>query len=192
MALEGPYFSDLLLLAFYLSGLRFSPNLTAQERENRSARYMKLVMNMIMEELSKPCSIVTAREFADVLFTALILRAHRQNCSRRMLTRRGTSDSGRESMLCRQPDASLAIHWFGELACCRDYCVSSRAGNKDDPGREFSCAATLHTQSDGSSVSTSPSTTPALMNICPKRSKSCGQGYIGQVYWRTESELTDC
>jgi hypothetical protein len=62
MALDGPYFSDLLLLAFYLSGLRFSPNLTAQEREDRSARYMKLVMNMIMEELSKPCSIPTARE----------------------------------------------------------------------------------------------------------------------------------
>jgi hypothetical protein len=66
MALEGPYFSDLLLLAFYLSGLRFSPNLSAQEREERSARYMKLVMNMIMEELSKPCSIVTARECASV------------------------------------------------------------------------------------------------------------------------------
>jgi len=62
MALEGPYFSHLLLLSFYLSGLRFSPNMSQQEREQRSTRYMKIVMTMIMEELSKPCSIPTARE----------------------------------------------------------------------------------------------------------------------------------
>ena len=84
MALDGPYFSHLLLLAFYLSGLRFSPNMSQQDREERSARYMKIVMTMVMEELSKPCSIPTARKWAGN-------PAHT----------RGPSDFGGKIMLCR-------------------------------------------------------------------------------------------
>lgn len=62
MAVNGPYFSDLLLLVMYRSGLRFSPNLSEQERTIRSERYMNLILQMIAEELSKPSSIVTTRE----------------------------------------------------------------------------------------------------------------------------------
>lgn len=61
MATNGPYFTDLLLLVIYRSGLRFSPNLTAQERAVRSERYMALIMGMIADELGKPSSIPTAQ-----------------------------------------------------------------------------------------------------------------------------------
>lgn len=61
MAVNGPYFTDLLLLVMYRSGLRFSPNLTAQERAVRSERYMALIMGMIADELGKPSSIPTAQ-----------------------------------------------------------------------------------------------------------------------------------
>lgn len=111
MALDGPYFSHLLLLAFYLSGLRFSPNLSAQEREDRSARYMKLVMSLITEELSKPCSIPTARECGST-------RQHSTTAdggpSERALTTRGALDTRGEVVLGRQPDAGMAVHRLGE------------------------------------------------------------------------------
>jgi len=62
MAIGGPYFSDLLLLVIYVSGIRFSPNMDQQERKIRTDRYMSIIMTLIAEELCKPSSICTARE----------------------------------------------------------------------------------------------------------------------------------
>lgn len=61
MAIQGPYYSDLLLLVMYISGLRFSPGMDAKERQVRSGRYMTMVMSMIMDELCKPSNIPTTR-----------------------------------------------------------------------------------------------------------------------------------
>lgn len=61
MAVDGPFFSDLLLLVIYVSGLRFSPNIPPAERKAKGERYMNIVMSMIAEELPKPSSIVTAQ-----------------------------------------------------------------------------------------------------------------------------------
>lgn len=62
MAMDGPNFSHLLLLVMYLSGLRFSPNISQEERDTKCARYMSIANSLITEELGKPSSIVTARE----------------------------------------------------------------------------------------------------------------------------------
>lgn len=61
MAVNGPFFSDLLLLVIYVSGLRFSPNIDAAERKAKNDRYMSIIMSLIAEELTKPSSIVTAQ-----------------------------------------------------------------------------------------------------------------------------------
>lgn len=61
MAMNGPNFSQLLLVVTYLSGLRFSPNMTQEERDMKSAKYMKIANSLIVDELEKPSSIVTAR-----------------------------------------------------------------------------------------------------------------------------------
>lgn len=80
MAVNGPYFSDLLLLVMYRSGLRFSPNLSEQERTIRSERYMNLILQMIAEELSKPSSIVTTRELRPSRDASLGADAQRHCC----------------------------------------------------------------------------------------------------------------
>lgn len=61
MAVNGPFFSDLLLLVIYVSGLRFSPNIDAAERKAKGERYMGIIMSLIAEDLQKPSSIVTAQ-----------------------------------------------------------------------------------------------------------------------------------
>lgn len=61
MAVNGPFFSDLLLLVIYVSGLRFSPNIPAAERKDKGERYMNIIISLIAEELQKPSSIVTAQ-----------------------------------------------------------------------------------------------------------------------------------
>ncbi|BEI92243.1 uncharacterized protein CcaverHIS019_0410630 [Cutaneotrichosporon cavernicola] len=78
MAVNGPYFSDLLLLVMYRSGLRFSPNLTEQERTIRSERYMNLILQMIAEELSKPSSIVTTQALLSLAGTQSARGEHTQ------------------------------------------------------------------------------------------------------------------
>jgi hypothetical protein len=62
MAVGGAYFSDLLLLVIYVSGLRFSPNMDQHELKLRTERYMSIIMSLIAEELCKPSSICGARE----------------------------------------------------------------------------------------------------------------------------------
>jgi hypothetical protein len=62
MAVGGPYFSDLLLLVIYVSGIRFSPNMDQHERKVRTDRYMTIIMSLIADELCKPSSICAARE----------------------------------------------------------------------------------------------------------------------------------
>lgn len=63
MAVGGPYFSDLLLLVMYHSGVRFSPHLNEEDRGQRRAQYMAIIMSIIAEELCKPSSIATARTY---------------------------------------------------------------------------------------------------------------------------------
>jgi hypothetical protein len=77
MAVGGPYFSDLLLLVIYVSGLRFSPNMDQQERKVRTERYMLIVLSLIADELSKPSSLCTARE----LMAAAAIADRQRRCS---------------------------------------------------------------------------------------------------------------
>lgn len=62
MAIQGQYFSDMLLLVMYTSGLRFSPAMDPDERDARAERYINLIMSMIPNELCQPSSIPRIRE----------------------------------------------------------------------------------------------------------------------------------
>lgn len=61
MATNGPYFSQLLLLVLYLSGIRFTTSLNEAEREAKSERYFDIFMGLLMVEMRKPTRITTIR-----------------------------------------------------------------------------------------------------------------------------------
>lgn len=67
MATNGPYFSQLLLLVLYLSGLRFTTSLNEAEREAKSERYFEILMGLLMVEMRKPTKITTIRMFTPSL-----------------------------------------------------------------------------------------------------------------------------
>lgn len=61
MATNGPYFSQLLLLVLYVSGIRFTASLDAAEREARAERYFEILMGLLMVEMRRPTKITTIR-----------------------------------------------------------------------------------------------------------------------------------
>ena len=61
MAIGGPYFSQLLLLVLYLSGIRFTTSLNEAEREAKSERYFDIFMQLLMVEMRQPTKITTIR-----------------------------------------------------------------------------------------------------------------------------------
>jgi hypothetical protein len=115
MALDGPMFSHLLLLAIYISGLRFSPNIPQEERESKASRFMGIVNNMIVEELSKPSSIPTARTWSAGVVA---------------LTTRSAVDAGRAAVLGGRTHPSVVVHRAG-MSFHR---AALTTGHPDDPG----------------------------------------------------------
>jgi hypothetical protein len=64
MATNGPYFSQLLLLVLYISGIRFTASLNEAEREARAERFIEIFMSLLMVEMRRPTKITTIRECA--------------------------------------------------------------------------------------------------------------------------------
>lgn len=63
MALDGPYFSEFLLIVIYISGIRFSAKMSEREREARGEQYVSLAMSMLADETMGPGKIPTIREW---------------------------------------------------------------------------------------------------------------------------------
>lgn len=61
MALDGPYFSDFLLVAIYVTGIRFITGMDEREREARGAHYEGIAMSMLPEQIMNPGSIASIR-----------------------------------------------------------------------------------------------------------------------------------
>jgi hypothetical protein len=61
MATGGPYFSQLLLLVLYVSGIRFTTSLNEAEREAKSERFFDILMGLLMVEMRRPTKITTIR-----------------------------------------------------------------------------------------------------------------------------------
>lgn len=59
MALDGPYFSDFLLIMIYISGIRFSAGMSDGEREQRGEQYVGLMLSMLADETMGPGKITT-------------------------------------------------------------------------------------------------------------------------------------
>lgn len=62
MATNGPYFSQLLLLVLYISGIRFTASLNEAEREAKAERFYEIFMGLLMVEMRRPTRITTIRE----------------------------------------------------------------------------------------------------------------------------------
>ena len=63
MAMGGPYFSPFLLVAMYITGIRFIVGMEPNERKAKGDRFLSIAMSMMTEELDKPSSIPTIRGF---------------------------------------------------------------------------------------------------------------------------------
>ena len=63
MALNGPYFSQLLLVVIYITGIRFTVGIDERERQAKGDRFLSIAMSMIADEMTKPSSIPTIRKF---------------------------------------------------------------------------------------------------------------------------------
>ncbi|KAL1407809.1 hypothetical protein Q8F55_007244 [Vanrija albida] len=59
MALDGLYFSDFLLVAIYVTGIRFTTGMDERERELKGAHYEGIAMSMLPEQIMNPGSIST-------------------------------------------------------------------------------------------------------------------------------------
>lgn len=64
MALDGPYFSEFLLIVIYISGIRFSAGLNERDRAARGEQYVSLAMSMLADEAMGEPRIPTIRECA--------------------------------------------------------------------------------------------------------------------------------
>lgn len=62
MATNGPYFSQMLVLVLYLSGIRFTTSLNEEQRQARSERFLDILMGLLMIEMRKPSRIPTIRK----------------------------------------------------------------------------------------------------------------------------------
>lgn len=61
MATNGPYFSHFLLVAIYITGIRFMLGMDPEERRAKGERYLSIAMSMMTEEVNKPSSMPTIR-----------------------------------------------------------------------------------------------------------------------------------
>lgn len=61
MALEGPYFSEFLLIVIYIVGIRLCFGMDDREREAKGEQYVSLAMSMLSEEIMGPGRITTIR-----------------------------------------------------------------------------------------------------------------------------------
>ncbi|WOO84331.1 putative transcriptional regulatory protein [Vanrija pseudolonga] len=59
MALEGPYFSEFLLIVIYIVGIRLCFGMDDREREAKGEQYVSLAMSMLSEEIMGPGRITT-------------------------------------------------------------------------------------------------------------------------------------
>ncbi|BEJ00153.1 hypothetical protein CcaverHIS631_0500100 [Cutaneotrichosporon cavernicola] len=59
MALDGPYFSDFLLIIIYITGIRLTYGMDERERIFKGEQFVSLAMNMLAEETMGPPRIPT-------------------------------------------------------------------------------------------------------------------------------------
>lgn len=65
MALDGPYFSDFLLIIIYITGIRLTYGMGESERIIKGEQFVSLAMSMLAKEAMGPARIPTIRERVD-------------------------------------------------------------------------------------------------------------------------------
>jgi hypothetical protein len=72
MAVNGPYFSQLLLVVIYITGIRFTSGMAEKERQVRGEQLVSIALSLISDEMTKPTSIPTIRKPLEICLTTNI------------------------------------------------------------------------------------------------------------------------